>query len=109
MDNKLFTCGIFVNLEKAFDTVNHNILIKKLDYYGVRGKVNDWFSSYLSNRTQYVALGGSKSKDLPITCGVPQGSILGPLLFLIYINDMNIALKHSLVYHFADDTNLTIF
>ena len=61
---------------------------------------------YLSNRKQFVSLGDSKSNLYPVNCGVPQGSILGPLLFLIYINDMNLSLKHSLVHHFADDTNL---
>ena len=96
----------FVDLEKAFDTVNHAILIKKLEYYGIRGIASQWFCSYLSNRKQFVSLGGSKSTECDITCGVPQGSILGPLLFLIYINDMNLSLKRSLVHHFADDTNL---
>ena len=67
---------------------------------------NKWFSSYLSNRYQKVPLNGVSSQRLPITCGVPQGSILGPLLFLIYINDMNPAVEHSTIYHFADDTNL---
>ena len=106
LDRKLYSCGVFVDLEKAFDTVNHNILIQKLYYYGIRGIANDWFLSYLSNRKQFVTLENSKSKLCSVTCGVPQGSILGPLLFLIYINDMNCALKHSLVHHFADDTNL---
>ena len=106
LDNKLYTCGVFVDLEKAFDTVNHKILVYKLDYYGIRGQANSWFKSYLTNRYQSVTLNGETSEKLPIGCGVPQGSILGPLLFLIYINDMNLAFKHALVHHFADDTNL---
>ena len=103
---KKIACGIFVDLQKAFDTVNHNILLHKLSYYGIRGITNDWFSSYLSNRTQYVSILGFNSKTKDLHHGVPQGSVLGPLLFLLYINDLNIAIRHSKVYHFADDTNL---
>ena len=93
-------------MEKAFDTVNHHILISKLNQYGISGKSKDWIASYLRNRTQQVKLNGVKSNDKIITCGVPQGSILGPLLFTIYINDMHKALPNSSVFHFADDTNL---
>ena len=106
LDNKTFACGVFIDLEKAFDTVNHKILLQKLDHYGIRGITNKWFSSYLSNRKQKVSLAGISSEYREISCGVPQGSILGPLLFLIYINDMNKAVKYSLTHHFADDTNL---
>ena len=106
LDNNTFSCGIFVDLEKAFDTVNHNILLKKLEHYGIRDVAKNWFCSYLSYRKQFVSLGGVSSNYLPITCGVPQGSILGPLLFIIYINDMHNAIKFSKVHHFADDTNL---
>ena len=106
LDNNTFSCGVFVDLEKAFDTVNHKILLKKLDHYGIRGPANRWFSSYLSSRKQSVVFDGIFSPHLDITCGVPQGSILGPLLFLIYINDMHRAVNFSTVYHFADDTNL---
>jgi len=106
LDNKTFSCGVFVDLEKAFDTVNHNILLKKLDHYGIRGKDNNWIRSYLTNRTQCVSINGAKSENMKVSCGVPQGSILGPLLFIIYINDMHKALNKSTVHHFADDTNL---
>ena len=106
LDNKTFSCGVFVDLEKAFDTVNHTILLKKLEHYGIRGPANSWFLSYLTSRKQKVVFDGFSSQLLDISCGVPQGSILGPLLFLIYINDMHTAVKFSTVYHFADDTNL---
>jgi hypothetical protein len=106
LDNKMHACGIFVDLQKAFDTVNHKILLDKLSHYGIRGIANDWFSSYLSNRTQYVSILGFDSKIMSVPHGVPQGSVLGPLLFLIYINDLHNAIKFSKVYHFADDTNL---
>ena len=106
LDNKTYACGVFIDLEKAFDTVNHVILLNKLSHYGIRGIANNWFSSYLCNRQQKVTLSNASSPLLDITCGVPQGSILGPLLFLIYINDMNTAVKNSIVHHFADDTNL---
>ena len=106
LDDKKFACGIFVDLQKAFDTVNHDILIAKLEHYGIRGTANDWFSSYLKNRSQFVSILGYDSTTKPISHGVPQGSVLGPLLFLIYINDLHHAIKNSKVYHFADDTNL---
>ena len=106
LDNNRYACGIFIDLQKAFDTVNHTILINKLNYYGIRGIGNNWFKSYLSNRTQYVSTQGFDSEIMEINHGVPQGSILGPLLFLIYINDLHKAIRHSSVYHFADDTNL---
>ena len=106
MDNGIFSCGVFVDLEKAFDTVKHSILLRKLHHYGIRGKGNDWLTSYLSNRTQSVSVNGATSDVSNVTCGVPQGSILGPLLFIIYINDMHRAFSSCLVYHFADDTNL---
>ena len=95
-------------MQKAFDTVDHEILLKKLDYYGVRGLANDWFKSYLSNRRQFVSINGFSSKNLPMKYGVPQGSVLGPLLFLIYINDLHKAIKYSLTHLFADDTNLLV-
>ena len=98
-------CGIFIDLQKAFDTVNHKILVDKLAHYGVRGVTNNWFTSYLSDRHQYVTIQGFKSNTNRINHGVPQGSVLGPLLFLIYINDLHNAIIYSKVYHFADDTH----
>ena len=106
LDNKKFGCGIFVDLQKAFDTVNHEILIKKHAHYGIRGVANNWFSSYLTKRSQYVSILGFDSSQKESRHGVPQGSVLGPLLFLLYINDLHRAIKFSKVYHFADDTNL---
>ena len=106
LDDKKMACGVFVDLQKAFDTVNHDILIAKLEHYGIRGTANMWFSSYLKNRSQFVSILGFDSATKPINHGVPQGSVLGPLLFLIYINDLHNAIKNSKVFHFADDTNL---
>ena len=74
-------CEVFVELQKAFDTVDHQILLAKLNNYGIRGVSNDWVKSYLSNRNQYVSINGSDSGLTTINCGVPQGSVLGPLLF----------------------------
>ena len=103
LDDNQFVCGIFIDLEKAFDTVNHNILCDKLNYYGLRGNVNKLIKSYLTNRTQFVTINGQESETRDIICGVPQGSSLGPLLFLIYINDIRFCLSQTETGHFADD------
>ena len=101
-----FTCGVFIDLEKAFDTVNHKILLSKLDHYGIRDNALKLLTSYLMNRKQFVKRNGTQSKNGNICCGVPQGSILGLLLFTIYINDMHKAVSSSKMHDFADDTNL---
>ena len=106
LDNKKLGCGIFIDLQKAFDAVNHRILLSKLEHYGIRGCALEWFRSYLSDRKQYVSIDGINSNLLSISCGVPQGSVLGPLLFLIYINDLPNASKKLTFYLFADDTNI---
>ena len=106
IDQRDFSCWIFLDFSKAFDTVNHSILLKKLEYYGIRGIAKDWFLSYFSDRTQTVTINNIKSDPLPITCGVPQGSVLGPLLFLLYINDFYTCSNLFDFHLFADDANL---
>ena len=106
IDNSLHTVGIFLDFSKAFDTINHNILLYKLSHYGIRGKALEWFRSYLSNRKQYVSLNDVNSEFRYVTCGVPQGSLLGPLLFIIYINDFCKSSDKLSFILFADDTNL---
>ena len=105
LDQRKSTIGVFIDLKKAFDTINHDILLKKLEFYGVRGIVNDWLYSYLNNRKQLVLLDNTKSNLLDVICGVPQGSILGPKLFILYINDIVQVSDLLKLIIFADDTN----
>ena len=106
IQNNKLAIGVFIDLQKAFDTVNHSILLEKLNHYGISDISNNWFRSYLTDRQQFVSIDGEKS-DLTLTeHGVPQGSVLGPLLFLIYINDLHQCIHNSTSFHFADDTNL---
>ena len=93
------------DFSEAFDTVNHNILIMKLEHYGIRGIAIDWLTSYLSNRKQF-SLNNVSSDQLSLSCGIPQGSVLGPLLFLLCVNDFNCCSKLLDFHLFADDSNL---
>ena len=105
IDKKLYTIGVFIDLKKAFDTIDHSLLLKKLRTYGMRGVVLDWLTSYLTNRQQYTQFANNTSGNLEIKCGIPQGSVLGPKLFILFLNDI---CDVSTLLHFvlfADDTN----
>ena len=106
LDEGSFGCGIFVDLQKAFDTVDQKILLHKLEYYGICGVCHDWFKSYLSDRKLFVPINGYNSDLMSVNCVVPQGSVLGPLFVLIYINHLHKAIQNCKVHHFADDKNL---
>jgi len=107
IDNGLVNGVIFIDLKKAFDTTDHDILLRKLVNYGVDPNSLRWFKSYLSGRTQRCQVNGQLSNSKPVTCGVPQGSNLGPLLFLVYINDLPNCLNCGTPRMFADDTSIS--
>ena len=106
IDQDKYSIGTFIDLSKAFDTINHKILIRKLELYGIRGTPLLWFTNYLENRCQYVSINNTASTTNKISSGVPQGSILGPLLFLLNINDIVNCSSLLKFIIFADDTNL---
>ena len=105
-DENKHTIGVFIDLRKAFDTIDHDLLLEKLDNFGVRGTSNNWLNSYLKNRKQFVSLNNTSSSLSQVLCGVPQGSVLGPILFILYINDICNVSKLLRLILFADDTNL---
>ncbi len=109
LDKGKYALGVYLDLTKAFDMVCHHILLDKLYRCGIRGVVHEWFRSYLTNRKQYVYVNGTKSEVMEIASGVPQGSVLGPLLFFIYVNDIQNAVNNdNKLILFADDTNIFV-
>ena len=100
-NRNLYIYGVYLDLQKAFDTVNHEILLEKLKYYGIKETSHNWFKSYLCERLQYTQIKDSESSRKAVSHGVPQGSVLGPLLFILFINDMHTSVKHSNVHHYA--------
>jgi hypothetical protein len=118
LDKRMYTIGIFIDLSKAYDVLNHELLLEKLSHYGIRGITNPWFRSYLKNRRQSIEINQSDSQNvlvnrirsplMELKQGVPQGSVLGPLLFLLYINDLPLNIHGANVVMFADDINMLI-
>ena len=106
INNNDVLLAIFLDFSKAFDTVDHQILLEKLEFYGFRGTSLQWIRSFLMNRKQFVDINSERSPTCEVNIGVPQGSTLGPLLFILYINDFRNSLTHLKSIHFADDTTL---
>ena len=106
IDDRSISCGIFLDFSKAFDTVNHEILNRKLEYYGICGVAKDWFTSYLCDRKQVITVNTVTSDQQIMSCGIPQESVLGPILFLLYINDFHLCSNFFEFHLFADDANL---
>ena len=105
-DKNALAWGIFLDFQKAFYSASHDTLLSKLEYYSIRNISKDWFSSYPYNRTQFVTINTERSSNGPVTRSLPQGSVLGSLLFLLFINDMHKVITNGTLRHFADDANL---
>ena len=106
IDNKQFVCEVFIDLKKAFNTVDHNVLLEKIQHYGIREIAHQWFKCYLENRKQFVSINSVKSELDSVNYGAHQGAAFGPLLFLICINDLHYAIKASCPLYFVDGTCL---
>ena len=107
LDKGKYCAGVFVDLKIAFDTVDHNILLRKLNYYGIRGTANELLCSYLKKIKQFVSMENNMNSVKEILTRIPKGPVLGPLLFLIYINDLHKIIKFSKTFYFVDDTSIT--
>ena len=109
IDKGNYVCRISVDISKTYDAADHHVLLKKLEYYSVREISNKWFPSYLNNRKKFISINCYKSNLVDIKCGAPQGSIQGPLLFYIYINDRQVTITYSEVRYFVNNTNFLSF